>query len=73
MKPVLREGDYLISYYDGSNDEIAQDIAHNIATAYDAADMALADNPQYKSYRIVRCIKNSKYNKWSPKVMSNKH
>ena len=66
MKSILREGDYLISYYDDSDNEVAQQTAPNVALAYDTADMTLADSPQYTSYRIVRCIRNSKYNRWSP-------
>jgi hypothetical protein len=66
MKPILREGDYLISFYDAEDNEVHQQTAPNVATAYDDADMGLADNPAFKSYRIIRCLKNSKYNKWSP-------
>ena len=65
MKPILREGDYLISFYDKQDNELHQQTAPNLTTAFDDADIGLADNPEYNSYRVVRCLKNSKFNKWA--------
>jgi hypothetical protein len=67
MKPIINEGDYLISIFDTKDDEVKQvHIKQGLNYSIDSADELLRNYPIGYSYRIVRCLKNSKYNIHSP-------
>jgi len=67
MKPIIQEGDYVISVFDETDNEIKQIlIPQGLSFAVDNANDTLRNYPIGYSYRIMRCLKNSKYDIHSP-------
>jgi hypothetical protein len=63
MKPIIAEGDYVISLFDDKDDEIKQvHVKQGLNFSVNQADEMLRNYPVGYSYRIMRCLKNSKYN-----------
>lgn len=65
-KPIIHEGDYLITYHNESDNEISQSVAKSLHSARSKAKQERKLNPDIHSHRILRCLDNSKYNKWTP-------
>lgn len=67
MKPIINEGDYVISIFNESDDEVKQVRTNQgIISATKDSDDLLRNYPVGYSYRIMRCLKNSKYDIHSP-------
>ena len=67
MKPIINEGDYLVSIFDTNDDEVKQvHIKQGLNHSLDFAEELLRNYPLNYSYRVMRCLKNSKYNIHSP-------
>ena len=67
MKPIINEGDYLVSIFDTNDDEVKQvHITQSLVYSIDSAEELLRNYPVGYSYRVMRCLKNSKYNIHSP-------
>jgi hypothetical protein len=67
MKPIINEGDYVISLFDDKDDEVKQiHITQGMMFAIEQAKELLRNYPVGYSYRVMRCLKNSKYNIHSP-------
>ena len=69
MKPIITEGDYVLSLFDATDNEIEQvHVKESMIRAIELGKEAMRVLPQVSSYRVMRCIKNSKYNIHSPGV-----
>ena len=67
MKPIVHEGDYVISLFDETDNEIKQiNVKESMLTAIESGKEMLRNRPAGYSYRVMRCIKNSKYSIHSP-------
>ena len=67
MKPIINEGDYAISLFDDKDDEVKQiHITQGMMVAIEQAKELLRNYPAGYSYRVMRCLKNSKYNIHAP-------
>lgn len=64
VKPVLLEGDYQISFYDADDDLITVVKGSSLTESIEIGDELLRSREGYVSYRVDRCIVNSKYNRW---------
>ena len=63
MKPIINEGDYLISIFNEQDDEVEQiHITQGLNRAVEITNQVVRNYPAGYSYRIMRCLKNSKYN-----------
>ena len=61
--PVIKAGEYLIEVFD-SNDKRIRALQHK-RSYQEALEIARAETQAGQSYRISRCLDNSKYDKWS--------
>lgn len=68
MKPIIYEGDYLITYHDINDNELHQEIGKSLQQSRALADQYMSDHPEVRSRRILRCFDNTKYNKWTPRL-----
>ncbi len=67
MKPIISEGDYVLSLFDENDNEIEQvHITEGLTRSIEMGKEALEIYPDVHSYRVMRCLKNSKYNIHSP-------
>jgi hypothetical protein len=67
MKPIITEGDYVLSLFDATDNEIEQvHVKESMIRAIELGKEAMRVLPHVHSYRVMRCIKNSKYNIHSP-------
>ena len=67
MKPIIPEGDYVISIFDTKDDEVKQiHVAQGLNFSVNRAEDILRNYPIGFSYRVMRCLKNSRYNIHSP-------
>lgn len=63
--PIVRVGEYLIQWYNKQNKCIAEEVhkrSYQEALQIAKAKVGIGD---VVSWRIMRCLDNSKYNKWN--------
>jgi len=63
MKPIAKIGDYLISYFDEDDNEVAQEISQEGMLG----SKEIAASKEFASYRIAKIVANSKYDAWGVK------
>lgn len=67
MKPIVNEGDYLVSIFNTEDDEIKQiHVKQGLNFSVAVSEEMIRHYPAGYSYRVMRCLKNSKYNIHSP-------